>query len=387
MRKFTADYIFTLEGRAIPNGLIITDDLGKILSVTESFSKQDNDIEHHNGVITPGFINTHCHLELSHLKGKIKEGKGLISFIKDVMSLRKADDKEVIEAMEIADKEMYDNGIVAVGDISNLEISAQVKENSAIKYHTFVEMVAFDPAKADEAFDVAKGLKTVFGKYSSITPHAPYTLSKKLLKNLKSYCKEEVNLISIHNQENDEENKLYRYKTGEFLKLYQDLGISLDHFVSMSKNTLQAIVPLLPENQRILMVHNTYTNLKDMYFIKRFSKQIYWCFCPSANLYIENKVPNFRFFRQSDNLITIGTDSLASNHSLSILDEMKAINKHDNSLSFEDLLSWATINGAKFLGFEEQLGSIKVGKTPGLNLITNLKSNQITPQSKVKKLI
>src|SRR5690606_23723689 len=111
MRKFTADYIFTLEGEAIPNGLVITDDLGKILSIKTGFDPRDNDIEHHKGIIVPGFINAHCHLELSHLKGKIEPGKGLINFIKNVLSLRKADDNEVVEAMQSADKEMYDNGI------------------------------------------------------------------------------------------------------------------------------------------------------------------------------------------------------------------------------------------------------------------------------------
>jgi cytosine/adenosine deaminase-related metal-dependent hydrolase len=387
MRKFTADYIFTLEGEAIPNGLVVTDDSGKILSVTSSFYKEDKEIERHKGVITPGFINAHCHLELSHLLGKIEKGKGLINFIKEIISLRKAEDSEVIKAMQKADKAMYDNGIVAVGDISNVAISAGVKEKSPIKYHTFIEMVGLDPEKADDIVANALELKDVFGKNASITPHAPYTLSKQLLKKVRKYCKENDNLLSIHNQENDEENKLYRYKTGGFVQLYKDLGISLDHFISMSKNTIQAIVPLLPENQRVLMVHNTFTSLKDIYFVKRFSKQIFWCFCPIANKYIENTLPNFKFFKKDDNLICLGTDSLASSHVLSILEEMKVIAKSDKHTTFAELLQWATINGAKFLGFDKELGSIKVGKTPGLNLITDFSDENITEKSTVKKLI
>ncbi len=386
MRKFTADYIFTLEGEAIPNGLVVTDDMGKILSVAALY-KDDKDIEHHKGVITPGFVNAHCHLELSHLLGKIEEGKGLISFIKNVLALRNAEDEIILDAIEKADKAMYENGIVATGDISNTAISAKVKEKSPIRYHTFVEMVGIDPDKADEIVANALELKTHFGKNSSITPHAPYTLSKQLLKEVRKYCKENDNLLSIHNQENDEENKLYRYKTGEFIQLYKDLGINLDHFISMSKNTIQAIVPLLPENQRVLMVHNTFTSLKDIYFVKRFSKQIFWCFCPSANIYIENTLPDFKFFKKDDNLICIGTDSLASNHVLSILEEMKLIGQNDKNITFKELIEWATINGAKFLGFDKELGSIKVGKTPGLNLITDFVDGELTEKSSVKKLI
>lgn len=387
MRKFTADYVFTLEGEALPNGLVITDDSGKILSVAPSFYKDDRDIERFDGIITPGFINAHCHLELSHLQGKIKEGKGLISFIKDVLLLRNADDSDVTAAMQKADKAMYDNGIVAVGDISNVAISAAIKEKSLIKYHTFVEMVGIDPDKADELIEYALELKKSFGEHSSITPHAPYTLSKQLLKKVRKYCKSTDNLLSIHNQESDEENKLYRYKSGKFLDLYNDLGINIDRFISMSKNTIQVVVPLLPENQRVLMVHNTFTNVKDIYFVKRFLRQIFWCFCPSSNIYIENTLPNLKLFKKDENPICLGTDSLASNHSLSILEEMKVISKLDENISFNELIKWATINGAKFLGFDEELGSIKVGKRPGLNLITNFKDGNLTEKSSVKKLI
>ncbi len=224
-------------------------------------------------------------------------------------------------------------------------------------------------------------------KLNSLTPHAPYTLSKALLKKLYNYCKHKVNPISLHNQESDEENKFYRYKTGDFVKFYEDLGLNIDYFSPLSKNTMQAIVPLLPEMQRILLVHNVYTSLKDVYMLRRFTKNIFWCFCPAANLYIDNKLPAFDFFKQSDYPITLGTDSLASNHGLCILEEMKIIHQHRADFSFETLLKWATINGAKFLDLDKELGSLAVGKKPGLNLISNFKNNHLTEKSTVKKLI
>lgn len=387
MRKFSADYIFTLEGEPIKNGLVTTDSKGKIVSVTHSFNAEEPGIEFHKGIITPGFINTHCHLELSHLKGKIAQGNGLVSFIKEVLTLRDKDEKKVIEAMEMADKAMWEKGIVAVGDISNLSISASVKAKSNIQYHTFVEMVALDPEKANEAFDKALKIKESFEGSVSITPHAPYTLSKTLLKKLYNYCKHHDNIISIHNQENEEENKLYRYKTGEFVKMYEDMGINIDYFTPLSKNPMQALLPLMPEMQNILLVHNTFTSLKDVYLVKRFTKNIFWCFCPGANLYIENTLPNFSFFKHSEALITIGTDSLASNTGLDILEEMKIIHQNDRNISLDNLIQWATINGAKYLGLEGNLGSIKEGKTPGLNLISDLKNDQLTEKSTVTKLI
>jgi cytosine/adenosine deaminase-related metal-dependent hydrolase len=134
-------------------------------------------------------------------------------------------------------------------------------------------------------------------------------------------------------------------------------------------------------------VHNTFTNLKDIYFVKRFDRKINWCFCPNANLYIEDQLPKIELFLDQGFNITLGTDSLASNHKLCILNEMRVIQKHLNTLSFEQILPWATINGAKFLGIDDEKGTLEVGKTPGLNLITGLDNFRITDDTKVQRLI
>ena len=122
----------------------------------------------------------------------------------------------------------------------------------------------------------------------------------------------------------------------------------------------------------------------DIDFAKNYSNNIYWCFCPNANQYIENAQPNYELFL--DEKCTIGTDSLASNWSLSVLDELKTIHKKNSAITLEKLLKWATLNGAMFLGFDDELGSIIVGKRPGLNLITHIKSNQLTNKSEVVKI-
>lgn len=387
MRRFSADLIYTLEGEAIPHGIVITDDYGKILNVTEEKIAFDPNIERHKGVIVPGFINTHCHLELSHLKNKITAKTGLISFVKEVIANRNSPEEEVIKAMHEQDEAMWEAGIVAVGDISNQTISADIKSKSKIRYHTFIEMLGFDANKAQQVLDEAIVKKTAFAGSSSITVHAPYSVSKELVHILKDYSKGIDNKISWHSQECDEEDELYKTRSGPFLQFYKDLNINADTFTSQSKSSLQAFLPFMPKKQNILLVHNTYTCYKDVFFTKRFEKNIYWCFCPNANLYIEDKLPTFDFFKHSEFPFTIGTDSLASNHSLSILDEMKVLQKNIPNLALNELLKWACINGAKFLGFDHDLGSIAIGKKPGLNLLTDLENGLIGESTKVKKLI
>ena len=390
MKSFTADYVFPVCADPIKNGVVTVDDLGKIISVTDSHATHVSNVhlEHFKGIICPGFVNTHCHLELSHLKDKLAPGRGLINFIKDIQAVRTADKNVILKAAEKADAEMYENGIVAVGDISNSNASISIKAKSKMYYHTFVEAFSFLPEKAQETFDKSLSLLKEFKPQScSVTPHAPYSVSKELFKLIKKYSDNNANLLSIHNQESEDENKFYRYRLGGFIELYEHFGIDISFFKSQARNSLQSILPLLTNKQDILFVHNTCTNLKDIYFIKRFDRKVHFCFCPGANLYIEKKLPKIDLFVDQGFNLTLGTDSLASNTKLCILNEMRLIQQKFPSVSTEKLIEWGTLNGAKYLGISDEKGAIEEGKTPGLNLITGLDNLKITSDTKVKRLV
>jgi cytosine/adenosine deaminase-related metal-dependent hydrolase len=391
MKSFKADYVFPVYAEPIKNGIITVDDHGKIISVTARQSEMDaktHPVEHLSGIICPGFVNTHCHLELSHLHEKIGTKTGLVPFIKDISKYRDIEIGLIADAAAKADNDMYENGIVAVGDISNNNITKEIKANSKIYYHTFVEILGFLPKRAEELFDGALALLAEFKPQPcSITPHAPYSVSKELFKLIKKYCDNGDNLMSIHNQECEDENKFFRYKLGAFNDLYEYFGTDTSHFKPQARNSMQSIIPLITSKQDILMVHNTCTHLKDIYFLKRFDRRIHWCFCPNANLYIESRLPKINLFVDQGFNITLGTDSLASNHGLSILSEMQTIQHKFPAISTEKLVEWGTGNGAKFLGIDSKMGTLEVGKTPGLNLITGVDGMNLTSESKVKRLI
>lgn len=391
MKVFKADYIFPISADPIKNGYVAIDDHGKIIAVSDQIPPQaaQAPLENLSGVITPGFINTHCHVELSHLHGKVQKGGGLVQFIKNLQALRNIDPKEIEAAAVRADHDMHENGIVAVGDISNSNVTVPIKANSKIHYHTFVETFSFLPARADATFEAALQLINQFKPLAcSVTPHAPYSVSKELFKLIKKYSNDHPgqNLISMHNQECEDENKFYRYKLGSFNELYAHFGIDISYFKAQARSSLQSIVPLLTNKQDILMVHNTCTSLKDIYFIKRFDRHINWCFCPNANLYIEETLPKIDLFLDQGFNLTLGTDSLASNDKLCILSEMRVLLENFPAIGFERMLKWATINGAAFLGIDDKKGSLDAGKTPGLNLITGLDDLKITAETKVKRL-
>lgn len=368
----SASYIYPVAGTPIQNGVLAMDAEGTIVDVLtaeQANSAGIEQIKHHEGLLVPGLINTHCHLELSHMKGRIPKYTGLPEFVQTVIKQRSADEYEIDAAMLSADKEMFENGIVAVADISNQLVSKMTKRGSLIHYHTFLEVMGFNPSTAGEAMQRALELKEAFKPLAtSIVPHAPYSVSKSLFEELGLHGGAETEPLSIHNQETADENAFFETKSGAFLGLYAFLGLDIGFFQPSGNTALQTFLPWLPVERKTLLVHNTFTALTDVLFAQANHPNLYWCLCPNANLYIENKLPDVNLLKDAGLKITLGTDSLASNDQLSIFAEMKTLQAHFQ-IPTEELLRWATWNGAEFLGLEAKFGAFEKGKRPGVNLI------------------
>lgn len=394
MKIFSANIVFTGITDPIENGIVITDDSGKIMDVINPaiYNETVSGIQKFEGYICPGFINTHCHLELSYLKNKIPQKLGLDGFIRHINQVRNFSKDEILEAIEKADLKMFGEGIVAVGDICNTDNTLKQKEKSKIQYHTFCETYSFNPDKAEIAFEKAKQNYNKFSninKRVSITAHAPYSLSKRLFELISHFAKENNSLLSYHNQESNEENELYINKQGKTLERLTVWGIDYTHFIPTGKSSLISTLPFFSKKNNLLLVHNIYSNAEDIDFASRYSNLIWWCFCPNANIYIENKLPDISIFINKTVPITIGTDSLASNNELSILNEIITLQNNFPDISLVTLINLATINGARFLKMEDKIGSIEKGKKPGLNFIPQSNSSlcKLQENSKVQKLI
>ncbi|HZH54554.1 MAG TPA: amidohydrolase family protein [Sphingobacteriaceae bacterium] len=389
-RFYSADFIVPIKGEPLLEAVVETSKRGEIIKIWKSRSDLPlgADVQIFKGIIVPGFVNAHCHLELSHLFGKVPRGTGLVEFVKSIISQRNAPDEVVMEAMQKADSQMYRNGIVAVGDHANTTISKSVKQKSSLYYHTFLEVMGFDPDKAAQIMSDARSTQKKFDGLSvSITPHAPYSTSKKLMLQIRDSPQEEIPMLSYHNQECEEENVFFKKLEGPFVDFYKWLGQDISHFKAQSTNSLRTMGMAFPRDRPIQLVHNTYTSIKDAAFLARTGVHVYWCLCPNANLYIEGKLPRIRMVNHYERPVTIGTDSLASNDQLCILSEMRAYHAHFPEITLLEMLKWATWNGAEFLGITDQFGSIEVGKKPGLNLLTNAESLAFHEGIKVKRLI
>ncbi len=365
MPFLTADIIFDGYKFLPSNTILNISDEGVIIEVsgTDNF---DN-VKKYNGLLMPGMINAHCHLELSHLKGKIGEKKGMVPFLLSILSMREtvtADEKQ--HAIEMAEAEMMVNGIVAVGDISNTGDTLLQKSKKNLAYHNFVECLGLRSDKARDIFLKADGLKEQFAKShkTSLVLHAPYTISEALIKYIDEVSTDKI--TSIHNQESAAENELFLNRTGDFLRLFDAINFDKNDFVTKNKNSIQTYLPEFLHQNRIILVHNTFTSQEDILWVHSLHKEISWCLCPNANLYIENTLPDIGMMIKSNCNIVLGTDSLASNHTLSIWDEIKAIQNNIPGIPVEMMLKWATSNGARALGMQDVTGSFETGKKPGI---------------------
>jgi len=372
-RLITADRIYDGQGSCFTDLAIVLNG-SQIVDLVPLNSLLSADLENYSGVICPGFINAHCHLELSHMKGLVDSGSGLIPFIKDVVTKRGAGQEVIQAAIAQADKEMWTNGIVAVGDISNNSDSFEVKANSSIHYHTFVEMFDFlQEADAQQVFEsyikVYRNLKEDYSLYGSVTPHAPYSVSKNLFRLIGDENRLTNAPVSIHNMETPAEIELFMSNSGELVSFYEGFGISTRDFKAIGKTSVYYAMGHMDRHRTTLMVHNTLCRQPEINDVQNWNKNVYWITCPSANLYIENRLPKYRYFTEAGAKIAIGTDSLTSNWQLSILEEMKVIKRFQSNITFDDLIKWATLNGAKALHLDHRFGSIQKGKSPGLNLL------------------
>ncbi len=391
MKTITADYIFPVSCSPLKNGIITFDEHGKILSVEPAKKENLSAAQYYKGILVPGFVNAHTHLELAHCKGIFKKGLGLGEFIVQLQQ-RRHELPDRLEWIKYADDIMWRNGIVAAGDVSNEPVSFDIKAGSKIKYHTFVELYGLKAEKADEIFSKATELKKLakekYGLFASLAPHAPYSLSKELFLKIAHDNKQHNTLTAIHNQESDEENQLFLHKSGQLYDALQQLNIDFSSWKETGKNSLQSVFPYLSSASKILLVHNTYTRLEDMKVVKG-SDKLYWVFVPNANLYIEGRLPDIQMFINQKQIMAIGTDSFASNEYLSVLEELKTISLYFPDIPLMDMIKWATLNGAKALNFDKCLGSFDKGKVPGINLISNIDMDnlRLTKESSLKKII
>ena len=376
MRFLTANYLFPLYKAPIKEGVLQISNTGEVIAIFENRKKiPKNKLEIFDGIICPGFVNAHCHLELSHLLGIPKEGKGFLDFLAAVQKRNNFTKEEIQIAIKKAEQQMIENGIVGVADICNTADTLPQKKKGNMAYYNFIEAFGVNEKNTKIILNTAITLRDQFRNMkmrATIVPHAPYSVPPKMMRKIANLIDAEDKLLTIHMQETLAENELFESKKGIFYNWLSNIAASPEIWEKRNRS-----IDVLAElgNNKKLLVHNTFSKKEDI-------TDNYYCTCPKANLYIENSVLDYSICNSEK--LCVGTDSLASNNSLSILEELQTI-RENSEFDLNTLLKIASKNGADALGFEK-LGTFEKGKIPGVLLMQYLHKMTINERSVIKRL-
>ena len=376
MRKIAAHYTL-IGGELFRNIVVSVDDQRGVVAV-DRVTSLDNmaSVEFYPGILIPGMVNAHCHLELSYLRGAIAEKSGFAGFARAIGAVRNNfTSEERLHAASVADAQMWEQGIEAVIDIANDDLVMPIKERSRIEYLTLFEVFGLTTQHVDNHKDMASKWTQ-----SSITPHSTYSLQDATFRNA---VNENNSIVSIHLLESKAEIELYQ-RQGSLWEWYERMGWECD-FLSYA-SPAKRIVESIDHDKRVVLVHGCEATSNDIKSIdKHFTAPATWALCPESNRYISDAKPPVEMLRSMGSHITIGTDSLASARELSLIENMRLL----GDIPLAEMLTWATKNGAEAMGLSSKIGTIEVGKSPGLVLVedVDLHNMRLTPQSRTHRIL
>ncbi|CUS77964.1 Cytosine/adenosine deaminase [Candidatus Kryptonium thompsonii] len=393
MKIFYAKYILPIASEIIEDGAIVVDgnkivDFGNREEINSKFKDVERKFDLKNALIMPGFVNAHTHLELSGIK--IKEVKDFKDWLYQVVEKRRklfnvegvfGKIKLVKTLLEKRWKgevekrigEMVNSGTVAVGDVSNTGRLITMLLRVPMKVQIFIELISFVEERGIEFFNTIKELvgnvNKVVERHNlqrefriSLAPHAPYSVSEALFKLIKNF--NGTSKTSVHLAEVIDEVEFIKNGTGFFRTfLIQRNGFDYSwNPPGVSPVKYLDRINFLDENT--LAVHCVNVDDEDIEILSE--RNVSVCTCPRSNFFLKvGKAPVRKFLDHGIN-VCMGTDSMASNRDLNILNELKFAREFYENVSDEELLKIATLNGAKALGFDNICGSIERGKDSDL---------------------
>src|SRR3989337_1014277 len=316
-----------------------------------------------NAVILPGLINIHTHLDLTNLHNRIKPTSNFTHWVFQIVGTRiRWKEEDYISSIEKGITLCVESGTTTVADIANTGYSFSVLKKSPLRKVVYKEVIDLNP---DHANDVLKKTQSELSTIIpddllsiGISPHAPYSVSRELYQAIAQFAAERDTPVCTHIAETQDEIEFLTKGTGSFPAFLRQLRAMPDNWQAPGLTPIQYLNETGILRNRPLLIHCNYVTDEEISVIKSFGASV--AFCPRSHHFFGHTNHPVQKLLDAGINVGLGTDSLASNHSLSILDEMKFLSLH-HSIPPKTLLTMATINGAKALGLESKTGQIKEG--------------------------
>ncbi|MBM3238318.1 amidohydrolase family protein [Candidatus Poribacteria bacterium] len=361
-----AKYVLPDSEQLIENGaVLIAED--KIIDSdgypSMNYSKSEKVYDFGEAVILPGLVNAHTHLELTNIHGQVKRTENLADWLMQLMKIRDWNERVVEQAISVGIAMSLAGGASTVADITNSGWSVGTLKRSSIRKLVFYEAIGFEQRRLPQAIaNLSANLDAVkpdalltFG----ISPHAPYSVAADLYRKCRDIALSRALLMCTHLAESQSEHEFLMSGTGPFRDLLKKLGISVDDWHLPRQTPVEYMRSLGILDCSPLLAHCNYLKESDIQLLQASNASVVFCPRSHNNFYHRNH-PFEKLMKVGVN-VALGTDSLASNDSLSMLDELKFLHKAQTSTPPETLFSMATLNGAKALKLHRQIGALQRG--------------------------
>jgi len=367
-------YVVPADGPVVEDGAVVIRD-GRIAAIGRAADLSTTPvIDYGDAVICPGFVNAHTHLELTHLAGKVPPSPDFVHWLKRLTGMlmaQPATPDNAVEAVRAGIAQSLAAGVTTIGDITRRPPwSRKALAASPIRAVSFGEVIAMGRLRAqlNERLEAAASIEHQSDRVRiGISPHAPYTIEPDGLR----ACGDRARLMNaplcIHLAETAEEATFTRSRGDRFKEFLQEMGIWDEGVPQADCSPVELCRATSVLGPRTVIAHGNYLSDGDMMIIAECGSSL--AYCPRTHHAFAHPPHRFGEMLRAGINVCIGTDSLASNPSLSILDELRFLRRRHPDVVAHELLAMGTIRGAVALGYDDEVGSLTVGKAADLVVI------------------
>jgi len=387
MKILCADYVLPISADLIEDGAVVVDEtkiaaVGKRLEIIEKFPETLIE-KFHEAVIMPGLVNCHSHLEITAMRGFLDEVEA--DFYAWLMKLTNVRGEKLTEAdVKIAAVagalEGVRAGVTCFGDIGRFGIAGfeALKANNLrgvlfqeTDFSPFDEKADEDFAKLKDKFLELKATETALVKVG-ISPHSPYTVSRRLFEKITDYAIAENVRTSIHAAESNQETEFFETGAGLFGELYQKINLEWN---APNKSPVEYLAGIGALQSAPLLAHCVKVSESDIDLIAASHSKI--AHCPKSNAKFGHGIAPLERFLDKNICVGFGSDSVASNNTCDILEEAgfatlaaRTLKDKKRFLTAREVIETATLGGANALGLETEIGSLETGKQADLIVVS-----------------
>ncbi len=367
-------YVVPVDAPVIENGAVAIRD-GRITAVGPARELTDEAvIDYGDAVICPGFVNAHTHLELTHLAGRVSPSADFVTWLRDLTTIVVQEPPtrpQVQEAVQSGISQSLSAGVTTVGDITRQPArSREVLAESILRGVSFGEVIALGTLRdrLSSRLDAAASPEHQTERIrAGISPHAPYTVEPEAMRACARRADDLATPLCIHLAESPDEDTFTRLGEGRFAEFLRRVGIWDDQIPVSGCSPVELAAQTGLLRPGTIVAHANYVSDGDLDLIAGGACSV--AYCPRTHRAFGHPPHRFRDMVARGINVCLGTDSLASNPSLSILDELRFLRREHRDLVAEELLALGTLRGAQALGFAAVTGSITLGKSADLAVI------------------